>query len=408
MSEYSFKDTWEQSFRNDNIDLEMQKFSFYNFTRNPFSFPKLLENKDLLSNFPENDLSDFNINNFIFKKEKENEVLELKKEEDKIEENVILNANIVEERIENVNSQKDDFFREPSQENLSQIEEKIIEENPGNQHPENNDKYNEDKINFKIKENIEYSKNNSNSNFNSFTNNKIFKFTIKMGGPSEDYNNYNDFNNFENFENFGNLGNQVNNHEYEDFNNIEDMHHNFQNNNDENENPNSNICPAVLQSNSSAGGSVTNLSNRFQVFALKNKHTTNAFSLKENTSNNIITGKKIKNPINLVKSLKVNSQQALSCSNKKVITKEFFSQQINSLGNIHNQSVKNADLVNLENKFGMTSENLECPNYESQSEENLREEMKKYGMKPGSSKFMVKQLKEIWNFLNLSRRNLIF
>jgi hypothetical protein len=44
-----------------------------------------------------------------------------------------------------------------------------------------------------------------------------------------------------------------------------------------------------------------------------------------------------------------------------------------------------------------------CPNYDDYSEDKLKEEIKQYGLKIGSNKNMIRQLKEIWSFLNLSK-----
>ena len=186
---------------------------------------------------------------------------------------------------------------------------------------------------------------------------------------------------------------QINeNIDYEDFNGMEDMQYmnyniypenssnlsntNLNNNNsnlsnninfkkrNENEDPNANVMTE----------SITNsLSDRFQVFALKNQNQS-----------------QIKN---------------FNSSNKKVITKEFFSQQINSINNLQkSNSMKHSQLLDLDNKFGISSSQLECPDYDCYTEEFLKEEMKKYGMKPGGNKFMIKQLKEIWAFMNMSKK----
>jgi hypothetical protein len=52
-------------------------------------------------------------------------------------------------------------------------------------------------------------------------------------------------------------------------------------------------------------------------------------------------------------------------------------------------------------KQPMESETL-CPNYDDCSEDKLKEEIKQYGLKTGSNKNMVRQLKDIWAFMNLS------
>ena len=44
-----------------------------------------------------------------------------------------------------------------------------------------------------------------------------------------------------------------------------------------------------------------------------------------------------------------------------------------------------------------------CPNYELYSEENLKESMRSYGLKPGSNNAMIKALKEIFEFRKSSK-----
>jgi len=40
------------------------------------------------------------------------------------------------------------------------------------------------------------------------------------------------------------------------------------------------------------------------------------------------------------------------------------------------------------------------PDYENLSDGDLKAELKKYGLKPGSKKYMVKQLEDMWKYLN--------
>jgi hypothetical protein len=49
-----------------------------------------------------------------------------------------------------------------------------------------------------------------------------------------------------------------------------------------------------------------------------------------------------------------------------------------------------------------------CPNYELFSEENLKEQMRNYGLKPGSNRAMIKSLKEIFEFRKTSKKLIIF
>jgi hypothetical protein len=152
---------------------------------------------------------------------------------------------------------------------------------------------------------------------------------------------------------------------YEDFNNMENINYNYIDNEFEND-ISHNVC------------NVEKISDKFQVFAIK---PTAPINNTQNSSYNI---------------------KNIDKSNKKVITKEFFSQQVNSIGNIHITS-QMTQITEIENKFGIVEGGYECPDYDSYSEEKLKEEMKKYGMKPGSNKFMIKQLKQIWEFLNMSK-----
>ena len=43
------------------------------------------------------------------------------------------------------------------------------------------------------------------------------------------------------------------------------------------------------------------------------------------------------------------------------------------------------------------------PNFENYSEDKLKEEMRKYGLKLSANKNMIKQLSEVWDFLNMSK-----
>ena len=48
-----------------------------------------------------------------------------------------------------------------------------------------------------------------------------------------------------------------------------------------------------------------------------------------------------------------------------------------------------------------------CPNFELYSEENLKESMRSYGLKPGSNNAMIKALKEIFEFRKLSKKYIL-
>jgi hypothetical protein len=99
-------------------------------------------------------------------------------------------------------------------------------------------------------------------------------------------------------------------------------------------------------------------------------------------------GLAIKQETNKVGSSNIKSEK------KKVITKEFFSQQVNSLGNFQDSDNEINQICG--------STNITQPDFASYSEEKLKEECKKYGLKPGSKKFMIKQLGDIWIFITTS------
>lgn len=114
-----------------------------------------------------------------------------------------------------------------------------------------------------------------------------------------------------------------------------------------------------------------------------------------------INTNKLADKFSLFASVKNKTHNSVIKSNQK-ISKEFFTQQINI---INSYSTKKNIFENIiENP--MNQDELMCPDYDTFSEERLKEEIKKYGLKPGSNKFMKKQLKEIWDFLNLS--NILF
>jgi hypothetical protein len=48
------------------------------------------------------------------------------------------------------------------------------------------------------------------------------------------------------------------------------------------------------------------------------------------------------------------------------------------------------------------------PNFGNYSEDKLKEEMRKYGLKLATNKNMIKQLDEVWDFLNLSNIFIFF
>jgi hypothetical protein len=72
---------------------------------------------------------------------------------------------------------------------------------------------------------------------------------------------------------------------------------------------------------------------------------------------------------------------------KPKLNKDYLNSQVNNIGGFK-QPIEHSD-------------NL-CPNYEDYSEDKLKEEIKQYGLKIGSNKSMARQLKEIWEFMNLS------
>lgn len=414
MNESSFRELWNEKDEVINRDEDQiginvdqpQNYCFYNFTRNPANYLKLnISENDFLENFH----MDFNQHNLIYKK------LENKKDSNAMPEVL----EIIEEKQNLENSQKTQKSRKSrntisntnKHEDISDnFEDKISTQkfstNKNNATPtlqENNSQIKSSNINnsqISIPENFEKSQQIINNSQLIKINHKL-NLNLKMWRPSENsHNSINDFNYTQNFGNFQYIPQESenNNINYEDFNDIEDMNNNYKQYTDEDQNQNF----PVVASNSSENS----LHERFQVFSMKNRKsmkTKNEFITnisKENISNNIKPISRIENNFKNINQLPVPQT-----ATKKVITKEYFSQQLKSLGNLQTQSVKNPDLVSIENKFGMNSQNLECPFYETFSEESLREEMKKYGMKPASTKFMVKHLKEIWSFINLSKKS---
>jgi hypothetical protein len=85
--------------------------------------------------------------------------------------------------------------------------------------------------------------------------------------------------------------------------------------------------------------------------------------------------------------------------NKKLFTREE-KNNINSNKNVFFTKPKIS--VNKSEDESNNCLNLVVPDYSMFSDENLKQEIKKYGMKPCSKKQMVKLLKEIWEFLNMS------
>lgn len=137
---------------------------------------------------------------------------------------------------------------------------------------------------------------------------------------------------------------------------------------------------------------IDNLSDKFKIIAIK--HPNNSSNPNQKSA---IKEENFSNPTEYSQSSNLHSV-------KKTISKEFFIQQINSLGSLNRlNSQVSAEINGINDKLGILSDSIECPDYASFSDEKLKDEMKKYGLKPGSNKFMVKQLKLIWSFINTSK-----
>jgi hypothetical protein len=126
-------------------------------------------------------------------------------------------------------------------------------------------------------------------------------------------------------------------------------------------------------------------------------------NLKNNVNSSNTNNTVTKTNENLADKYKVFSHRNKDPGVKKIITKEFFSQQTNSLNNIYSKSCTQlSEISEIETRYGISEGAYQCPDYNSFSEDKLKEEMKKYGLKAGSVKFMVKTLGQIWEFLNMS------
>jgi hypothetical protein len=240
---------------------------------------------------------------------------------------------------------------ESSEANVDKIEEEIIPQYTNDKETE----YNNSQLS-----NITYSQqsNSQNSNYLQFekhTYNNIYEVIEEVPNELHEVSN-NKSNN-----NMNQSNNKMNN--FEDFNDIENINFNL----------------GLFNENSQQNDYNSNIKNDFFV---------------ENRNISIKSG------FGLLAINKKEINSVVVNKNHKNITKEFYSQQINSFGNpISAASTKLKELKKFENEIGI---GLECPNYESFGIEALKEEMKKYGMKPASNKFMAKQLNEIWQFVNMS------
>lgn len=97
------------------------------------------------------------------------------------------------------------------------------------------------------------------------------------------------------------------------------------------------------------------------------------------------------------KSISSIEENNTNFTKKKKFNKEKFDKEINNI-NVNN----NIELLTEEEKITKNIEESNKPNFENFSEDKLKEEMRKYGLKLSSNKNMVKQLSQVWDFLNLS------
>jgi hypothetical protein len=339
-------------------------FSFYNYARNPLQYINSTTNLEEL-NFPESLDLNFNLKKLIFKV---GEACSEVQKEDFLEESNKTN-NLSEALISNSS-----MFLDPVSENQLQ-----------------NNIYNQLNSNSGLTQ--IYSNSSVNNNNKEEEERNMFEIGLEkveeVPLPTQNFNlpcdNYEDFNNFDD------LGGGANLYTYDSYQN--NNSNNFNQNNlvkfNENYNPNSvaisseSIYTNIINNNTSFRNKTesNNSQDSYQILSVKqNSYNNNQFLNEKILPNH----QKIKEP-------------------HKLITKEYFSQQVNSLGNIQSQPFKNPDLIDLENKLGVDENSIGCPDYDSFSEERLKDEMKKYGLKPASNKFMIKHLKEIWNFVNLSK-----
>lgn len=123
-------------------------------------------------------------------------------------------------------------------------------------------------------------------------------------------------------------------------------------------------------------------------------------------------GYKIQNEVNLINNdiNKENSELREKNNNFDHLTKKEFSTK----NKINRELLKNElNKVNrIKDNFEPINENeilinkLEAstkPDFSNWSEDRIKEEIKGYGIRPTSIKNMIKQLNEIWEFLNLSK-----
>lgn len=90
--------------------------------------------------------------------------------------------------------------------------------------------------------------------------------------------------------------------------------------------------------------------------------------------------------------------------NKQFSTKNKVSKEI-SKNKSNKKSYSNANIDSLNDDNNLPKQNLETmdkPDFMNWPEDKLKQEMKNYGIRPTSVKQMIKQLNEIWDFLNLS------
>jgi hypothetical protein len=186
----------------------------------------------------------------------------------------------------------------------------------------------------------------------------------------------------------------VENNNYNDFMNQDEDYHFFNqenneiyyNSNDNLENDNTTNTNNTTVNQNHRQSNIQNLTTKYEIFG-KINHLENV--------KNEINHKKCMSPKNKI--IKNPPSQAATES----FSKEFFSQQINSFNSLN--SIKKAKEEKFKDILPECSEgSLSCPHFDCYPEEKLKEEMRKYGMKPGSHKTMVKQLIEIWTFINLS------
>jgi len=366
-----------ETFEKIDFSLNSEKnsnFSFYEYTKNPLKFEECKEEINFFEKFHIN----FNINNMIF-----NDF----KDEQEVDMVVVNNENI--------------------QENMNTKESNIRLANSNINNFENNSsevRQDTDLIGMEDRKQLGYLGQFQQDNLNPNQN-----MSLPQEISHEDFNNMNDC---------GLHGDNYNmNNSNLDYENYSIKSNNIRDDSNDNTHIQINKSKQNYSEFPIHNKDTNHLSDKFNILAYKPKNKIEKSSHGEDkynmTKNINITSQidyqldKIGEYTNVNKSSVVNMLSSQTNKSSKLLTKEYFSQQVNSIGNIQAFS-QVPEITDLENKYGLGEGSYECPDYNSFSEEKLKEEMKKYGLKAASVKFMVKTLNQIWEFMHISKSNLFY